>query len=536
MHYILNKPLKAAVAALLFAAVASYPLHGQETPNKKELPSAVSSVNSAAKDQAYNELLKNVFYRGQVADKMIETGVAGSFIDLSKMKTQGQVKEAVIRWISQNLDKAAAYAVMVNSTGASTDGMGSTSGAAISVDGDGNVTYTKYRYFFAGGFLSKIKDLADAASDPNASMERMVQAGRNMYDGSSSRIKSSNARLAGTNPSDLGLGESGSGGVSIGGNYTPATYKGEYDDFKMNKSAVAREASRAEKIISSLRGDGNGPKGAEQYYAYAQRAYGNFEGFVSPLKSRKVITEEESEKLERLRSDLRKSLAGLSMRLMAVYAEEMSKGLKDGYPGHSEMLDTLRKLIASLDAKLAEAAGTDDVGRISDILALAGAEFSSFYMSYSVYSDVASIKEKTSSLPFSCVYDKLMFMLLQKVFPESPYVQARKNIAAESAWLDAAMETAASGKAALVLSDPKMNSAQKSLSDATEFSEWNKRAQYFSWGMFFRPFEAMPISYGGRIYYKIIFPWHIYKVEKALKAAESRSAEKKGSPDSGKSI
>ena len=533
-----KKTLTVMFAAAFFVFANVLPC----TAQKKASDSRSATIQNATNDKTYrDQLISDLMLRAQVADKMIETGIAGSFIDLSKFKNSAELKAALVSWIARNPDKAAVYAGMILGDRNAKREFGSASGSEITVDKDGNIRYTKYKYFLSDGFMSKIKDLAAAANDPNASMERMVLAGRNMYDGTSYRTRGGSGKLMGNAPpvsaADSGNSYSGSSAAASTAKSLPAVYKGAYDDYKLNRKALDRETSHAEQLISFFRGDGNGPKGAEQYYAYAWKAYGRFESFVSPLKSRKVITESESEKLEQLRADLRRSLAGLSLRLMAVYAEEMSKGLKKDYPGHAAIMKSLRKLLESLDSRLAAAGQTDDLAQISDILSMANAEFSSFYMAYSLYSNAAQLREQSLNLPFSCLYDKLVYSLLENTSPQSPYVKARQGLGRAADEFDPVMDQAAVGNSDAVISGGKMDVLGDYIETVRRFSEANRKYQYFSWGFIFRPFELLPVvSSKGITGFRVSFPWLEYKMMKHLEKAVEENASKAGSPDSGKSI
>ncbi|MBO4556684.1 MAG: hypothetical protein J5706_07980, partial [Elusimicrobiales bacterium] len=467
----------------------------------------------------------------------------GTYVDLSSYGSYSELKVAVLTWIMDNPKKASDYAVRMSGAGTvkgagmspeikvTENGVEST---GVEIRSDGTVGRTKYKYYITDGFMSKIKALTAAASNPDSSPEEMIRAGRMMYDAGSSKTGKSSSI---SSPRDSGFFSSGGSSDAVdlsGTSYGRArsSYSGTYDDFKLNRAALEQETSRAERIISAFRGDGSGPKGAEQYFAHAWKAYGNFEGFVSPLKSRKVITSSESEKLEHLRADLRKSLAGLSLRLMSLYAEEMSRSIKDGDEGHAAMIKSLRRLISNLDSRLEEAGSTDDLQKISGILSLAGAEFSAFYMSYSVYSRASDLKKQAENLSFSCLYDKIMFAVLSRIAPGSPYVAARKNLKQSASKMTPVIEQSAAGNIDAAFSGGNMDVLNQALFAALDYSLSNRKAQYFSWGMIFRPFELNVIMRNGKPVFLPSFPWMVYKAEKQIKRLSEPSPS--ASPDGGR--
>lgn len=537
-----------ALSVILFLPIF---LHSQTSQTiNAPIPSVNADSSMSKKDirkQVYNKILTDMFFRSQVAEKMIESGMIGSVIDLSGLHTYSEIKEAALLWIAANPERAADYAAQnMSSGGASQGGQGGAAmpsgtakrevninvtekgveGYGLFVAEDGSFTERKYKYHLTGNFLARIKALTAAASNNSSTPEEMVQTGRMMYDAAGAY---NGETMTGQVPKKSGLFKSGGGSSDAvdlrGSSYgsKKSVYSGKYDDFKLNRAALEQESSSAEMLISALRGDGSGPKGAEQYYAYAWKAFGNFEGFVSPLKSRKVITSSESEKLEQLRSDLRRSLAGLSLRLMSIYAEEMGKAINDDSSSSATMQKSLASLIADLDKMLLEAGSVRDLNQLSRMLAAANAKFYAAYMAHSVYSNAQYIKNKAFNVSFSCLYDKLIFSFLEKTLPESPYVKARKDLENSVDSLKISAEKAASGDVNGALSGGIIENAQENLVAVNKFSLYNRKAQYYSWGLFFRPFEIAIFIVKGKVVFKPVFPWTAYRLEKAM---ERQSAAK----------
>ena len=521
-----HKPVSAFCFLLLLPCLlfCSSDANAQESKNVYGPPvSAASNASESpnsknSKENILNKILTDLSYRGKVADKMLETGIAGTLLNLSRYPTYSEAREAMIFWISKNPEKAADYAAMIyggekgNASPDANLGIGSF-GNDYSVDEHGNIVHTIYNFSLSDGFMAKIKALNNAAADRTLSLENLSEAGRKLFEGSSAyqgRLESEFEAADGVYIG--GSGKSRRNGFS--GGFRPAKYSGSYDNIKINREAVDYESKRAGDLLALLRGNGGGPEGAEQYYSYAWKAYGNFTGYSSPLKSRKVITEKESFKLEQLRTDLRKALAGLSMQMMSLYAEEMSRSLNPSSAGYESMLSSLRRLIESIEEKLAYAGNQKDLSEITKKLSEAQAEFSALYMAYSVYSSAISIEKKAAETGFSCFADWALYKILSHLCPDIPFVRARADMKNFSKDIFSSLKKAASGNLKEAIEDGSIDALGSAVSAVREYSLKNRKQQYFFWGMFFRPFEIEIFMVKGRAVFKPSFPWMIFKLEK----------------------
>ena len=550
-----GKTLSAFAFALLqavFSLCGAPCSYAQEQEPFAELPSGVpvsgikaAGIDPSDKEKVLNKLRTDLAYRGKIADKMLESGVAGTVVNLSGSPTYSEAREAVIHWITRNPEKAAAYAVMLSGKPGS-DGTSSAQGVNgpgygvgyggkdYVVNEDGSIIKTIYTYSLSNTFLKRIKALTAAASDRSLSAENLADAGRRLFEGTSpyqGTLETDFDAVAGIQTSAGGKGRK----RSHSGGYRAARYSGQYDNIKINRAALDSETSRAEQLLSAMRGAGNGPEGAEQYYAYAWKAYSNFAGYSSPLKSRKVITGKEADSLEQLRTDLRKALAGLSLKLMSLYTEELSRSLDDTAAGYDELRKAMRRLIEEIDEKLAEAGGLNDSAEITRILSEAQAAFSALYMAYSVYNTVFELGKQASGLGFSCLYDKFVFSLLNIIAPESPYVRVRNEAKGAVSQLSAVLKKAASGDIMEALEKGRVDNLRALIDEAEEYSRRNREAQYYAWGILFRPFEieitVKKINQKKHAFFRVAFPWMDYHAEKMLRLAPAPSDyEKNGSP------
>jgi hypothetical protein len=498
-----------------------------------------TGMDAGEKDKIISKIRTDLSYRGKIADKMLESGVAGTVVNLSGAPTYSEAREVVIRWITGNPEKAATYAIMLSGRsgesgsspvqGVQGPGFGEGYGGKdYVVNGDGSIIRTVYKYSLSDTFLKRIKALTAAASDRSLSAENLADASRRLFEGTSpyqGTLKTDFDAVAGI--------EASAGGKrrkrGLSGSYRPAEYSGQYDNIKINRAALDNETSRAEQLLSAMRGNGKGPEGAEQYYAYAWKAYGNFAGYSSPLKSRKVITGKEADNLEQLRTDLRKALAGLSLKLMSLYTEELSRSLDDTAAGYDELRRAMRRLIEEIDEKLAEAGGLNDSVEITRILSEAQAAFSALYMAYSVYNTVFELGKQASGLGFSCLYDKMIFSLLSIMAPESPYIRVRNEAKGAVSRLSAVLKKAASGDIMEALEKGRVDNLRALLYEAEGYSMYNRKAQYYMWGMLFRPFEVeisvRKINNKGHAFFRPLFPWMNYHAEKMFRIAPASSVD-----------
>ena len=214
-----------------------------------------------------------------------------------------------------------------------------------------------------------------------------------------------------------------------------------------------------------------------------------------------MLNDAEAETLERTRLGLRRALAGLSLRIMTLYTEDMSRSITDeNAAGFGEMRLAIRALLEKLDAAAASAADSRaDTVSVAAVLVSAHAEFGRIYMRYSVYRAAEKLGVRSSSVGYSCLYDYLISLWLARISPRSPMPVLRQSLAGIPAVVDASLARAASGDVNGVVSDGKFRDAEYAVDKLVSYSAFNRRLQFFFWGLFFRPFEVAVRVSGGRI-------------------------------------
>ena len=428
-----------------------------------------------------DRLATSLMFRGELADKIIEAGMTGDLIVLEGDSTYSAARLALLDWIRRNPDKAARLALNLRN--------------GVKVDRT-PVQYNISTWEINAGFLEKVKALGAAAKDGRVSPEMLELAAKRVYEGSPDGDGSTAV---------LGGGRQ-SGGTDF--------FSGSYADYKLNQAGLARELAGAGGLLDSMRGPGGkGPEGAERAYSGALARYGDFVVSASALKGRSVITGAESEALEKRRAGLRCSLAALAMRrrvadLRSIYLELARDRAR---PGCRALMAAAGEAAAGCEAAAASLEKGDLPFReISALARSSEADFSAFYIKYSVYSGLLGLKKRSEGLGFSCVYDYLLWRWLAHFTPDAPYVKARAASAAAAAGLDDAMEKTGEGdvEAALAGAGGRAGEIGAALALAREASAANRAAQFFLWGIIFRPLEIEVYARAGRPYYQPAFTFY----------------------------
>ncbi|HNW43321.1 MAG TPA: hypothetical protein PKI19_02385 [Elusimicrobiales bacterium] len=435
---------------------------------------AAKDTQAREYEEIRDRLASSLKARGELADKIIDAGTAGEIVKLEPGSTYSDARLALLAWIKDYPENAARLALSIQN------------GAKISKD---PIHFTISKWRINDGFLEKIKALSAASKDSRVSAETMELAAKRLYEGSID--ETGEAAQAG------GRAAGGSDFFSI-----------NYADYKLNRAGLQNELSGAGRVLDSMRGpSGKGPEGAEKPYAAAVARYGAFVVTASALKGRDVITGGESEALERGRTAMRAALAGLTLRGRAAALRAISGDLarERGRPGSA----ALAAAAAASGGRLEAAAARMEDGRLpaGDFSALvrgAEDEFADLYLKYSVYSGLLGLKKNSEALGFSCVYDYLFWRWLAAWCPDAPYVKARAAVAAAGAGLEAGLLKAGEGEIAGALEGPGGRAAEleAALAFARGASAANRAAQFFMWGVLFRPLEIEVSARGGKPFYQ----------------------------------
>lgn len=440
-------------------------------PAQEIKPANAAETEAAA---VRDKLSSSLFFRGELADKIMESGTAGRFVDLEGVETYSGARGLLLDWIRKNPGKAAEVYLGLKGSGGKLHQ---------------SIETREMTWEFNPSFLEAVKALNAAAGSAAVSREAMELAARRLYGGPQE---------------DADAPVIGDGGVKSGGR-GPA--RKDYADFRLNKGALEGELARAAGWMEAARAEGGRP-GVKDSYDAAFSVYQEFLVAAAALKGRAAMTAQESSRLESLRSALRASLRALSMRarLAELDAAEAALSASSGEPGNPAMLAGLKSLRPELEALALRAANGGAGDReLAGLVAKAEKKFAGFYLAYSVYDGLLNLKKKAAPGGFSCLYDYAVYRYLAAYFPDSPYPKARAELAAASGALDEALAMAGAGdlERALGAAEPaRLEAASAAQRSASSF---NRAAQFLMWGLFFRPVELKVASSGGRLSHRPVF-------------------------------
>lgn len=455
--------MKTFALALLLAALPPGPAAAEP-----EIRAQDSQAEEAA--AVRDRLATSLFFRGELADKILGAGLEGTFVDTEGMETHAEVRGALLEWIRRNPAKAA-QAWLHLKTGASSF--------------PDKIELKEMSWKFDGGFIGMIKALSDAAGDRNVSSEALELASRRLYEGPQAEAAGPLVVSGG----GAGAGTGGGGGQSL-----------NYADYRLNKAGLDKELAAAGAWLDSARAAG---AAGRKFYGGAMAEYSAFLVASSALKGRSAITGEESRSLEARRVSLRGRLAALAMGERAYDLGNMAAVLRArGGSNMAALAEAMAERFANTAARLAEeGAGAD---QLSAMAAAAERDFSAFYLKYSVYNLIAGLRALAAPRGFSCLYDYAAWRGLAAFYPASAYPRARAALAGALPELEQALARADAGdfKSAVDAAAPRAAELKAAAALADSVSAFNRKAQFLLWGVLFRPAELRVRRAGGRTSYR----------------------------------
>ncbi|MDO8805599.1 MAG: hypothetical protein Q7R35_14360 [Elusimicrobiota bacterium] len=423
---------------------------------------------SAVRDR----LMTSLFFRGELADKIIEAGMAGRFADLDGIETNAGVRSALLAWIEKNPAEAAAVYLGMKGAGGQLHG---------------RIEIRETAWEFKPAFIAAIKALNDAAGSASVSRETLELAARRLYEGKQAEAEGPEVRVGGA--------AGGSGFFSI-----------NYADYRLNKAGLEREISRAGAWLEAARGGGPGRESEGAFSLYSE-----FIVAASALKGRQAITEQESRRLEGLRAKLRSAMAALALRsrISALSDAGVSLGKNGAEPGAKALLASVTALRSRLEAAAAAVeAGGATLRELGGLVNSAENDFAALYLRYSAYDGLLGLKGRAARSGFSCFYDYAVYRYLSAFFPGTAYPRARAELAAAAGALDAALLKAGAGDLPGALSGLETAPVEAAAAVVRSSSAFNRGAQFFLWGLLFRPVENKISVRGGRAAYRPAFTFY----------------------------
>ncbi len=438
-----------------------------------------ANVQAEELSSVRDKLAVSLFFRGELADKIIDAGMAGRFVSLAGLETNADVRGALLGWIQRNPAKAAELYLHLKI------------GAASLPD---RIETRELSWQFNPGFMELIKDLNAAAGDKSVSKEELEMAARRLYGGGPQSGAGGAVVTAG--------GAGGTGAASRSDFFT-----GNYADYRLNKAGLEKELAGAGDWLESAHGYG---AAAEPYYGTALSEYSAFVVAAAALKGRTAITAEESAALEVRRISLRARLSALALKARSADLDAISARLAPmaAEPGAAAMAAAAAGLKARFEASAGKAAsGGLSLAELRELARGTEREFSAFYLRYSVYNALINLKAAASVSGYSCLYDYVVYRYLAAFFPGAAYPQARARLAGSLPALDEALLKAGGGDIAGAFSVPaiKPEKLKAAASLAAAASAFNRRAQFFLWGVLFRPVELAAAGHNGQASFRPAF-------------------------------
>ncbi len=451
------------------AAPAAVPSGPVDAPEPQARP---QNARQEELDKVRDRLITSLFFRGELADLMADAGLAAKFTGAARFETHAGLRAALIEWIADNPARAAEVYLQLKGGGAPGDYL--------------PLEAYEITWRTNPAFLGMIKNLNEAAGDGAVPDERLELAARRLYEG---------PQAAAAPAVRLG------GGAAAGGN---GFFDGDYADYKLNRAGLEKEVAAAGAWLAAVRGpSGKGPAGLESEYGAALARYASFVVAASSVKNRSVVTAAESEALERGRAGLRSALTALALRARAADLAALAGALAGAgaQPGAARLLADIAALRASLESSsLAAASGALPLPGLARLARAAEEAFAALYLRYSAYNGLLALKRMAAPAGFSCFYDYAMFRYLTAFFPAAAYPRASAELAAAAGPLDAALAAAGAGdmEGAVTALGGRLGALKGAAGLRARASAFNRAAQFFGWGLVFRPAEVRAGAAGGR--------------------------------------
>jgi len=425
-------------------------LGGEEIPENVNLQSATDQEREV--DEVRNDILKSLFFKGEVADAIIENNLYGT-ITKKEFSTYSELRDYLINWISKNPDEAA-------------DLYYSAKHKRDVAKMPSELAYFVPFVVINPHFKDLVERLERSANDQSITDEKLRLDGARLFEGYINY---------------------GDGWLDIDGTVRPAqgvpsVYS--FVNYKINPSALNSESENLKNVYNSLKGElaSAGERLALKKESL-ERKYTGFSVFVSGIKGRKNLSEKEAKNLEALRLEMRRNFISAKLLLLASELRRHLPQLSDGLLKYD-----LEKFIKMLEQ---EAAGLDS-GEAN--LALA---FNFLKQSQEIYESlkrelvfhqrIAAVKKEAENPSFSCFFDYLNYKALKLFYPKSGYLAARKRVAAALPDINFLFENSENrriqslGEAEYKKAREKITGMEKDLAALKKAAKINRKAQFYFW-------------------------------------------------------
>ena len=456
------------------------------------------TVNSEELRGIRDRLSTSLFFKGELADSIIEAGLQERLVGLTGRETRSEVRLALIGWIKNNLEQAAnIYFYLKNRR----------SGAPQPPE---VISYKIPSWEINPHFLKLIEGVNRAAKDATISDEEMSLTAQRLFEGPQARPEAYAPWMPGGAVGSQGAGSAGA--IS-------------YADYRLNPERVERE-SRAlggwfESVKAALEGEiadtENGKRLTPQRRLLDETfsVYGNFVVMLSGLKGRTKITKEEAARLEVLRRSLRKNLSELEASSVMRKINKRAQALRARSPGAGVLSSDARRIEAALKAFLCDLKeNPESVKSAAPRFYELEKAFDFWTLRFSAHGRLADLKDRIMNRGFSCVLDKFVFEYLFRFCPSADYVRLEEGRSRRVKAIDVSLEGVAAGdyETAAFFSSGEKKSLAGQISETEEeaarleaYSRFNGRVQFFFWDVFVNPFGLTPGPEGINAKNKLLF-------------------------------
>ncbi len=443
-----------AAAAVLCVLLAG-PASGAPPPEPAG-PAPAARESAAEFEETRDRILSSLFFRGEVADAVLEAGLAGDFVETGGDGTYAGLREKLLSWVKTDPDQAARVYLYLQK--------------GRDLPAERGYTYKEYSFEISPHFVGLIRSLEAAAAAGGASDEDLSAAGRRLFAGL---------------PQD---GENSAGGTLRTAPQSPSSADGAEAlvnaDFRLDRSALASSARKLGAWADSARSDlarVRGPRDGRRA-ALLERAFEGYRGLLaasSSVSGRDRITAAEAARLESLRLSVRTSLSAASLLAASDDLERLAETLEKA--GRRGSAGRTRAAVSELERRGARVEGAS--GPEAGKLLLEGERF---YLAASLYARAAALLDEMGRSAygrrFSCFYDFFSDRFFTRLLPGSPYAAAEREMLSLAA---------AAGRAAALLESGDQERAFAELSAGRGGAAEDAAVAFSRSAAFFRSVSAV---------------------------------------------
>jgi len=476
--------MKGVLLALLLPFL-SLPASAEVRAGDFEVPP--TSVDAEELNAIRDRLITGLFFRGELADAIIDAGLHGRVVRLTGRETRSEVRLALLAWIKKNPEAAARLYFYIK-------GRQSADARPPEV-----IDYKVPVWEINPDFLGLVQELSGAAKNAAMSDEEMNNIAQRLFGGLQAPPEAYTPWAPGGSGGGGAKGAGGAAGI-------------KYADYKLNPASVERE-SRAlggwfDSVSAALKAE-HGDKGKSEELSRSNRLftetfslYRNFVVALSGLKGRTRITDKEAGGLEEFRRSLRKNLGELEALYAMRRINKRAGALTADAPGARILRDDARRIEEAFSAFLADLEKDPESFKSAGRRLYALNTALDFWLlRFSAHGRLLVLKSRMDGRGFSCVFDRMLFTYLARFCPVADYVRLAAAQAESAKAISVSLEGVAAGdyKAAASFSDggkkpllQKISEVEAGARRIEAYSRFNRRLQFLFWDVFVNPFGLEP--------------------------------------------